>query len=119
MPRVTAIEVKVIINTTKSDSDIDVFINIANRYITDVLGTKGLSSARLKDIELFMSAHLIKVDVDKGGIKSERIGDSQRTYNLLSGNGLQSSTYGQTAAMLDTSGYLLSANIKKAVFRAL
>ena len=78
-----------------------------------------MGSARLKDIELFMSAHLIKVDTDKGGVKSERIGDSQRTYNVMTGNGLQSSSYGQTAAMLDTSGCLLSVNLKSAVFRAL
>ena len=119
MARVLAIEVKDIIKTNKTDSNLATFINIANRFVTDVLGSKGMSSARLKDIELFLTAHIIKVDIEKGGVKSERIGDSQRTYNIMTGNSLQSSSYGQTASMLDTSGTLLSVNIKSAVFRVL
>ena len=70
MARVTNTEVKVIINTTMSESDIDSHINIASRFITDTLGLKGMSSARLKDIELYMSAHLISILPDKGGVKS-------------------------------------------------
>ena len=119
MARVNNTEVKVIINTTISDSDIDSHINIANRFITDVLGSKGMGSARLKDIELYISAHLILILQEKGGVKSERIGDSQRTYSVLSGEGLKMSRYGQTASMLDTSGTLLSVDKKKSIFRAL
>ncbi len=119
MARVTSTEVKVIISTTMVDADVDAHIDIANRFITDVLSSKGMSSARLKDIELYMSAHLIMIFQEKGGVKSERIGDSQRTYSVLSSDGLKMSRYGQTAAMLDTSGTLLSVDKKKAVLRAL
>ena len=119
MARVANTEVKVIISTSMIDADIVSHIDIANRFITDKLGSKGLGTARLKDIELYMSAHLVSVKAEKGGVKSERVGDSQRTYSVLSGTGLQMSRYGQMAAILDTSGTLLSVDKKSAVFRAL
>ncbi len=47
------------------------------------------------------------------------VGNLKETYSILSGEGLNMSSYGQTASMLDTSGVLLSVNKKPAVFRAI
>ena len=116
MARVTSDEVKEIIPTTK---DILSLIDVANRYITDLLSGKGLSETRLKDIELYMSAHLVSITIEKGGIKTDRIGDSQRTYSIISSEGLKMSRYGQTAIMLDTSGCLSSAGKLPGMFRTM
>ena len=116
MARVTDAEVKEIITTSKNSTP---FIDVDNRYIYRILSGKGLSEATLKDIELYMSAHLVSVTTEKGGLKTDRIGDSQRTYSIMSGKGLEMSRYGHTAQMLDTSNTLISAGKKNAVFRAM
>lgn len=116
--RVSDAEVKEIYKGTTAD--LTPFIDVANRYVTDKLGTKSLGSARLKDIELYMSAHMASLTYDKGGIRNERIGEAQRTYALaLNKENLDSTPYGRNAIMLDTSETLLSADKKSATFRVL
>lgn len=104
MARVTESEVKEVIPT---DLTITSFIDNANLFVTNTLSGVGLSSATLTMIELYVAAHLVAITINKGNVKNERIGESQKTYStpfIL--NGLKGTKFGQTALMLDTSGVL-------------
>lgn len=104
MARVSVAKVSELITTTK---DISLFINIANRMITDLLVGKGLSSDRLEDIELYFTAHLIELADKGGGILEEKTGQSSVKYNALQGaRGIGLTHFGQTAAALDTTNTL-------------
>ncbi len=112
MARVTANEVGELITTSK---DVDLFINIANRLVTDMLGASGLSSARLKDIELWLSAHFIAVEKEGGGLLKEKAGTSSVEFNpLIGAEGLALTRFGQQAITLDTTNTLSAAGKKKA-----
>ena len=58
--RVTATEVKVIITTALSDTAVEAFIDMANLEVTNTV-TCGLAAATLKEIERWLSAHLISI----------------------------------------------------------
>ena len=114
MARVTDAEVKEIITT---EIDTTPHINNANTFVTEQLGSSGLSSAVLKMIELYVSAHLVGITIGEGNIKNKRIGESQKTYGTpIDMNGLKLTKYGETALILDTSGTLSSSGKKKAKF---
>ncbi len=109
MARITTAEVKNILNTSLDDPIITEHMNIAGRFVTDVLTGKGLGVATLRDIELYVSAHLISIrDQAAGAVVEEKIGETSVKYGNAStiGQGLAFTRYGQTAVMLDTSGNL-------------
>ena len=109
MARVTTAEVKRVINTSLSDQIVTEHINVASRFVEDVLNGKGLATNTIRDIELYVSAHLISVrDPAAGAVVSEKIGNTEATYGNSStlGQGLAFTRHGQTAIMLDTSGNL-------------
>src|SRR3990167_11412597 len=71
MARVTSIEVKEIIST--DIADLTAYITAANLLVTEVLGGL-LSDALLKEIERWLSAHLIASGGEGGArIEEERI----------------------------------------------
>ena len=112
--RVTATEVKQIIDTSRADAVVDVFIGAANITITEILGDDDtLSTAQLKEIERWLSAHLMAATLEPQK-KSESVKDASISYqgNIISGTGLMSTFYGQQVALLDTSGKL-AANVGK------
>ena len=107
MARVTAAEVKLIIETDLPDATVDAFIDSATKlvdqYIADAT-CHGTDS--LKQVELWLSAHLLSIR-DKA-LSSEKLGDAQDTQRapgvLL--KGLDSSFWGQMARAFDCSGTL-------------
>jgi len=108
MSRVEPHEVKEVIDTVRVD--IEPFITAANSLVTDVLGGKGLSTKRLKEIERWLAAHFLSqagTDKTAGQVVEEQIGDTRRRFSetQISDN-LSSTRYGQTALMLDTLGLL-------------
>jgi len=117
--RTTPTEVKQIIDTTLTDPQIQIWIDVANVIVTANV-TCGLSDAVMEEIERQLSAHFISLVPDSGAtgsaVKSEKLGDASVTYNVSSfdGDKLDSTIYGQTAKMLDTCGGLSNMG-KKAI----
>lgn len=104
--RVTAAEVKVLILTSLSDTDVDQFIGTANVLVTEELADKGLSGARLKEIERYLSAHFVTMREESGGIIKTRTGESWDDHGIKVGIGLLETRYGQQAVALDATGTL-------------
>ena len=120
--RVTAVEVKEIINTAIEEQIIlNSFIATASLYVDEnLVGLDPiLSDATLKRIELYLAAHFVALTEEKGGITSSAINDAKDTYSNVYSEGFQSTRYGQMSITLDTSGTLkaLGAPTLKAQFR--
>lgn len=109
--RTTIDDVINILDDTSLDEDvIEGFINSANVFVTAALGTKGLSTDLLKQIEMWLSAHMVVVTRERV-YKEAGAGGAYVKYAGAWGEGLLGSTYGQMAVGLDTSGTL--TNIAK------
>jgi hypothetical protein len=103
MSRTTTAEVKEIIVT--SLTDLDMFILPANLLVTEKLVGLGLSDETLEEIERWLAAHFLAVSKERQATK-KRIGETEETYYWSKEGGLDSTTYGQTAKLLDTTGTL-------------
>jgi len=119
--RVSAGQVKELIET-KLDEDVILasMIDTANTYIDAHLDAAGHSNAILLKIELYLSAHFVAITEERGSLKFSKLGESSEAYNTTElGAGLNSTRFGQTALLLDTSGILanISASKLKAEFR--
>jgi len=113
--RVTSDEVKEIIDT--DISDISTFITAANLIVTDKLGSAGLSSALMKEIERWLSAHFVAIRDQMP--QSEKTGESSIKYQGKTDMGLDFTSYGQQVKLLDTSGILVALGKRAAEFIAL
>ncbi len=118
MARVTVDEVKGLI---KTNFEVDQFIATASLIIDESLVGQGLSVARLKTIELWLSAHFVAVAEERGALKQSKKGDSAETYDLVVGKGLNMTRFGQQAIALDTTGALAESalTVKLAQFRTI
>lgn len=114
--RVTHDEVNDIFETS---TDTTPFIRTANLLVSEQLVGKGLSDARLREIELWLSAHYAAVSLEKGGLRTKVIGDARETYALQTGAGLGMTRYGQQAVAMDTTGLLRTLDKAKARFTVL
>lgn len=104
MARVTTNEVKEIIET--SSTDLSAFIAIATILVDEKLEGSGLDDDTLKEVERWLAAHFLTCKERQK--VSTKAGESEDRYNAINGTGLNSSTYGQTALLLDTTGTLSS-----------
>ena len=113
--RITVDELKDIFATTLTEAQLCAFINSATLVVTEELVSEGLSSDRLKQIELYLSAHFATLNDPR--MESEKIGSeySSKVQGKTAMN-LDATFYGQTAKLLDTSGVLaqMGAGLKKA-----
>lgn len=105
-PPITDAEIKNLADLTSAD--LSPFIAVAQTLVDSVLEDSGLSDSLIRTIGIYLSAHF--AFLKEGQVKSEKIGDSSTTYNLESGQGLSSTTFGQMAMMLDTTKSLAKAN---------
>jgi len=112
MARVTAEEVKAIIDTSLTDAQVEAYIDIASEIVTNNV-TCGLSDEVLTEIERWLTAHLIAMTRSRT-TKSEKVGEASVTYAGVFGTGLNATPYGQTVQMLDTCGALANLG-KKAI----
>jgi len=127
MGRVTGAEVKEIITTDLTNSQVEPFINAANLFVTQRLGSKGLSVELLKEIERFVAAHFISAqggrdEGSSGAVVSEGAGSANRAYQTLdvSKFGLLSTTpYGGVAIQLDSSNTLVKIGRKSSFIRTI
>ena len=110
MARTTPAEVKVIITTSLIDAAIESYISIASSMVTNTV-TCGAAEAVLKEIERWLTAHLISITKERAGIK-ERLGEAEITYSGKFGEGLKSTSYGQMVLQLDTCGSFAKLGMK-------
>ena len=110
MARVIYSDVTSIIDTDLCREDVETMIDVASVMVADRLSSSGLSENILKEIERYLTAHLIQIREPE--VSSVRIGPMATTYNSsdTSGKGFSSTRYGQMAIMLDTSGTLSEAS---------
>ncbi len=113
MIRVTDDQVQRVVDLP-SGVEVQLFIEVASRLVDEVLASSGLSSGQLADIELYLSAHLVTLTEEGGGITMQRTGASSVQYAQLKGEGLKLTRFGQMALDLDTSGKLKASVRPKA-----
>lgn len=108
--RVTEAEVENIADIDSSD-DVSAFITTANLLVTEELSDKDdLSTDRLKQIELWLSAHFAKIKFQAAA--SEGAEDVSQSFQYKLGLNLQSTMWGQQAILLDTTGTLAAMSEK-------
>lgn len=106
--RVTADEVKDLIDTTLTDGRIETYITSAAVYVETAVGTK-FDDEYLKELQRWMTAHLISTTNERQ-LQKATAGPAGATYFGVAGKGLESSTYGQTVLNLDTTGTFAEIN---------
>ena len=114
MALVTGEEVKEIFDTSLSANEIDPFIIVAHEVIDHYLGNEDLTTALLKEIERWFTAHLVTARDPLAN--REKIGDAEITYQGKFGLGLDGSSYGQMVKSLDITGILSEIGKKKVEF---
>jgi len=106
--RVTGTEVKAIIDTSLTASEVDPFITAASAMVDDLLSGSGLTTTQLKEVERWLSAHLVHIRDPK--LSEQDINDASDKYQVGKfGMGLEHTAYGQQAMFLDTTGTLAKA----------
>lgn len=119
MALITVADLKLLIEVPPDvvDASLQSFITTADLIVTESLSGKGLSVARLTEIEKYVAAHLAIQLTERGGLTSSRIQDAMEGYTNLSPmgrgkqSGLQLTRYGQQAIVLDTTGTLLAQSL--------
>lgn len=121
--RVSATQVKEIVNTTLDDSVLQAsMIDTANLFVDTHLADSGHSADMLAKIELYLAAHFVAISTQGGTIKFTKLGDASESYDTDAlGTGLSSTIYGQTALALDTTGTLaaIGTGTLRAEFRVI
>ena len=113
--RVDPDEVKDIIETDMSDAAIEAYIAGANVTITALLGDADLTAAQLKEIERWLTAHLMACSRERQ-VREETAGGARIAYfseYSMVGKGLDATLYGQQVKLLDTTGTLALSTVAK------
>lgn len=110
--------VKAVIDTALEDKDLLQLMNQANVIVTRKLGSQGLVSGVLKDIETWLTAHLIAIGKERQ-LEEEHVGDIELHYKKNPDGFLQQTTFGQTVLFLDTSGELARSGKAKVKIKAI
>ena len=118
MSRVTGDEVKEIIDTTLTASQITPFITAANITVTSALSSTSLTAVAKKEIERWYAAHLVYIRDPH--LKKEKIGDAEDTRHVGElGKGLKSTPYGQVVLDLDTTGNMSNLGKRQSKIEAI
>lgn len=107
---VTITELRKIIETDATDDTLQAFATVAESFVSNAgLSAAGLSATTVAQIEKFVAAHFVAANYERQA-KREDIGDGdyEIEYTGEFGSGLKSTTYGQTALLMDTTGLLAS-----------
>jgi len=116
--RTTLTDVKNVIETSLIDGDITSLINQANLIVTRKVGGEGLTSELLKDIETWLTAHLIAITKERQPEK-EKVGQIEALYHKNPDGIMEQTTYGQMVLFLDTSGKFQESEKKRTSFNAI
>jgi trans-2-enoyl-CoA reductase len=106
--RVTSDEVKVIYDTTLTDTQIDAFINTANIVVNKNLEDEITDDDLLKEIELYLAAHFCSMRDQR--VSSNSVRSVSESYQYRLGLRLEVTMYGQQALILDNTGTLANLN---------
>jgi hypothetical protein len=115
--RVNSGEVREIITTSLTDPAIDAYIAIANPMVTNTV-TCGLGATTLKEIERWLTAHLIAITKERTATE-EKLGEASIKYAGVFGEGLKSTSYGQMVLQLDTCGGFANLGKKAASIKSI
>lgn len=108
--RVTEAEVKAILdNTTLTNTQVLAYIGSANTLINTVFGTG--TTAILGELEKWVAAHMIAITRERQA-KKEEAGGAKIEYTGVYEEGLKSTSYGQMAIFLDSTGLLAALSGK-------
>jgi len=121
MARTTIEEViKILDNTGLSDAILTAFVDSANVFVTQSLGSTSLSATVLTEIEKWIAAHMVAITRERTAQK-EGAGGAEITYTGKWGEQLRATNYGQMAITLDTTGTLdeLSNGRRSATIQAI
>jgi len=105
MARTTDSDVKLIISLNVL-TDTTPFITTANLLVTQHLGSSGISTALLAEIEKYLAAHLVAMHPDERQLTEQKIGDASDKYAGEFGKLLDFTQFGQMVKMLDYTGAL-------------
>lgn len=113
--RVTVAEVVTLTGTTVDVATIALMILTATSIVNENLvgvDTCSLEDCTLKLIELYLAAHLVDMN---NQVKSEKLGDGADTYGGEFGKGLEFTSWGQQAKILDKCGILASLDAESKI----
>jgi len=121
MARVTASEVKEIMSgCTTPDSIVDVFITAATEVVDKIFsGDTTMSVTLLKEVERWLTAHMISCTPYFRATTDEKLGDASVKYAGQFTTGLNSTSYGQMVLTLDISGKMSSLGKRAPTFYAI
>lgn len=108
----TADELREILETDLSDAILNAFINAAYAFRVEYLGSAGLSTAILKEIEKWLAAHYASVARERQAASEDIAGEYRVTYTGKTDMYLESTLYGQMAIGFDPSGILANVGLK-------
>ena len=109
MARVTQEEVETIIEVD-AGVDLTPFIDVANDLVTDVCSDSSYTDAKLKLIELWLSAHFFTVMMARTA--SEGAAGINDSFQGSTDMYFESSIYGQHAMLIDRDGNLAAVQAK-------
>lgn len=111
--RVTEVEVKSLLDTELKTEDITIFLDTANRIVSNNCTSAynedtDAGKHTLHDLELWLAAHLVCIRDPQ--VSSEAIGDGKWTFDNkyvgLKGGGLNATRYGQQIMLIDSDSTL-------------
>lgn len=105
MARTNSSDVLDIVTTSLGAGSVDAHINVANRLVTNWLGSTDLTDETLREIERQVAAHLVSLQ-DPRNVEEGADGVRVKRERPTLGEGLAGTPYGQTAISLDTTGTL-------------
>jgi hypothetical protein len=109
--RVTEAEVRSILRVVPTATSVAAEIDVATAIVDDELASAGLSTARLKSIELYLAAHFVALGIPQARLDSLDAGGVAESYRgSKTEGGFVSTDWGKQAVALDTSGKLKSAS---------
>lgn len=105
--RVTAGQVKELVETSKEDAVIEaLMIETADAIVDEHLAGK-LSDRMLDQIELYLAAHFLALAEERGGLIKSDFGNSEEWLSdMYQKGGFNATRFGQQAIALDTTGTL-------------
>ncbi len=120
MSRVSASEVLEIMDIDLAEAQVTPYITSASVFVDEALLGKGLADNTLKEIERWLSAHMIALSRERTA-QSEEAGGAKIVYAGDWGTDLNATSYGQMAKTMDTTGTLaeLGKGKRQASIRAI
>lgn len=91
-----------------SDTQIDTFVGSAERLYERRTGDESVDQETKEDVVQHLAAHLIASGAERQ-VSSAREGDGRVSFEGETGEGIKSTTHGQTAVMLDPTDSLIGA----------